>query len=225
MSNNVSQGDRMTRLKESMNRASKLMKMETSGTLDKIAQGHRDDINESFDTDVPTHSMMTTVENIGAQATIRQMPANLSSSHLPSEILESFKKNPSPSDKDLYSAFGTEDRGVTKLVEGIMQKKQSNQKNNTRQIVNEALHGNISQQQSISQIDYPMIRTIVEEIVRKYAVSLNKKIISESKTQEVNELNTVMLGKKFKFLDSKGNIYEASLKKIGNINHKKEVVD
>jgi hypothetical protein len=67
-----------------------------------------------------------------------------------------------------------------------------------------------------------MIRSIVEEIVRKYAQSLNKKIINEGVGGGA-EVNTIALGKTFKFLDSKGNIYEAKLSKIGNINKKKSV--
>ena len=75
-------------------------------------------------------------------------------------------------------------------------------------------------QTQVQGIDYPMIRTIVEDIVRKYTSSLSKKMLSESKGS-VNELTTMTLGKSFKFLDRQGNIYEATLKKIGNINNKK----
>ena len=56
--------------------------------------------------------------------------------------------------------------------------------------------------------------------MRKYTSSLSKKMLSESKGS-VNELTTMTLGKSFKFLDRQGNIYEATLKKIGNINNKK----
>lgn len=219
---NVSQSDKMSRLRESMSRASKLMQMETNGTLNKIAEGHRDDINMSMNSDIPTHSMMTTVDNTMPKQSFSAQ--QMSQSHLPSAILESFKKNPTASDSDLFSAFGTNDSAVSSLVEGLVQPKQTN----TKQIVQEALHGNvnqIAQPQASSSIDYPMIKTIVEEIVRKYAVSLNKKIINESKQSNLNEMNTLMIGKKFKFLDSKGNIYEAELKKIGNINNKRGVVD
>jgi hypothetical protein len=80
------------------------------------------------------------------------------------------------------------------------------------------------QVQMTAQVDYPMIRTIVEEIVRKYAVSLNKKIISEGKSS-TSEVNTISLGKTFKFLDSKGNIYECQMKKVGNINDKRKSVN
>ena len=72
-------------------------------------------------------------------------------------------------------------------------------------------------------VDYPMIRTIVEEIVRKYAQSLNKRIVNENK-ETVNEVNTIALGKTFKFLAKNGDIYEAKLTKVGNINDKRKSV-
>jgi hypothetical protein len=71
-------------------------------------------------------------------------------------------------------------------------------------------------------VDYPMIRTIVEDIVRKYSQSLKKNILNES-TGNGAEINTIALCKTFKFLDSKGNIYECTMKKVGNINNKKSV--
>ena len=37
-----------------------------------------------------------------------------------------------------------------------------------------------------------------------------------------SELSTFTIGKTFKFLDKSGNIFEATLKKIGNINDKKQ---
>jgi hypothetical protein len=73
-----------------------------------------------------------------------------------------------------------------------------------------------------SSVDYPIIRTIVEEVVKRYAVSLNKRI-NEGK-ENVSEINTISLGKTFKFLDSKGNIYECVMKKVGNINNKRKAV-
>ena len=73
-------------------------------------------------------------------------------------------------------------------------------------------------------VDYPMIRTIVEDIVKRYVVSLNKRIMNENKGGG-SEINTITLGKTFKFLDSKGNIYECEMKKVGNINDKRKSVN
>jgi hypothetical protein len=69
-------------------------------------------------------------------------------------------------------------------------------------------------------VDYPMIRTIVEDIVRKYAQSLKKNLVTEGVGGA--EVNTIALVKTFKFLDSKGNIYECSMRKVSNINDVKK---
>ena len=94
----------------------------------------------------------------------------------------------------------------------------------TEQVTRPIMEENIQQpqvQQVVpqysAQIDYPMIRTIVEEIVRKYTTSLSKKMVNENKSSEVN---TISLGKTFKFLANNGDIYECSMKKVGNINKK-----
>ena len=68
-----------------------------------------------------------------------------------------------------------------------------------------------------------MIKTNVEEIVRNYAVLVKNKIINE--WTNGNEINTISLGKTFKFLDSKGNIYECQMKRVGNINDKRKSVN
>jgi hypothetical protein len=47
--------------------------------------------------------------------------------------------------------------------------------------------------------------------------------MNESK-ETVNEVNTIALGKTFKFLAKNGDIYEAKLTKVGNINDKRKSV-
>ena len=75
-------------------------------------------------------------------------------------------------------------------------------------------------QQVLTQsVDYPMIRTIVEDVVRKQIGALSKKMLNESKTSDIS---TITLGKTFKFLAKNGDIYEAKLQKIGNINEQKK---
>ena len=101
---------------------------------------------------------------------------------------------------------------------------------NVRQLVNEGMgtqqYVQQPQMQVAAQVDYPMIRTIVEEIVRKYAVSLNKKIMTESKqTATPSQVNTIALGETFKFLTKDGTIYECTMKKVGNINKNKKSVN
>jgi hypothetical protein len=137
-------------------------------------------------------------------------------SNVPLAIREAFQNNPIDETALLMNTM-TAGGDLSFLNENTVRP------TNTTPITEEIQQSQPQIQTISSGIDYPMIRTIVEEIVRKYAVSLNKKIINENK--EGAEINTITLGKTFKFLDSKGNIYECAMKKIGNINDKKKSVN
>lgn len=220
--------DKRARLQSAMSKAAKLMQLESNGTLDKIAAAHKDGINESLDGGVTTQELMTTARDRKTQAPIvtRQMGQN--AANVPAAIREAFMANPID-DSVLYDALGEQGdgRSLSFLTEGLEQPQQHTitPPQNVRQIVNEGMGQQYVQQPQVTQsIDYPMIRTIVEEIVRKYAVSLNKKIMNESK-QETNEINTISLGKSFKFLAKNGDLYECTMKKVGNINDKKKSVN
>lgn len=215
--------DKKSRLNEAMSRAKKLIQLESNGTLDKIAAAHKDGINASLGNEnVTTKNLMTTTSNRNIQAPPQTMRMGNAASKVPAAIREAFMKNPI-SDSDLYKAFGEQGdgRSLSFLTEGVEeQQTEVVPPQNVSQIINEGLNG--STKTMPQSVDYPMIRTIVEDVVRKYASSLNKKIISEGK-ENPNVLNTFSIGKTFKFLDSKGNIYEATLKKIANINKKKNI--
>lgn len=212
-------------VKNAMSRAAKLMQLESNGTLDKIASAHKDGINASLEGgDVLTEELMTTARDRKTQAPIvtREMGAN--ASNVPAAIREAFMNNPID-DAQLYSAFGEQGdgRSLSFLDEMSAPKQQiTAPTQDVRQIVNEGMgYTTQSQPQVTQQIDYPMIRTIVEEIVRKYAVSLKKNILAENKqATPTNQINTIALGETFKFLDNEGNIYEAKLVKKGNIKKK-----
>ena len=216
--------DRKSKLNEAMSRASKLIKLEANGTIDKIAKGHRENIDTSLggDANINIKEMMT-VNTKKAPLGGNVVVGNTSrmNTNVPLEIRESFKRQ-TINENELYGAMGANNE-LSFLTEGLDNQLQVGQtEDQVKQYVREGLIERQPQMQvSSQQVDYPMIRTIVEDIVRKYTSSLKNKILSESKQQNVNELNTLTIGKTFKFLDSKGNIYEAQLKKIGNINEKR----
>jgi hypothetical protein len=180
-----------------------------------------------------TEGLMTTSRNRETTApmpTRQQMGQN--AANMPKAILEEFMSNPID-DSALYAALGEQGdgRSLSFLTEG-MGNTQPTQTvvppQNVRQLVNEGMGGQqyVQQPQVAQSIDYPMIRTIVEEIVRKYAVSLNKKIMTESKqTATPSQVNTIALGETFKFLTKDGTIYECTMKKVGNINKNKKSVN
>ena len=199
----------LSKLKDALGKASKLMSMDKNGTISKIAESKRDSINTSLnDSTVSTESMMTA----RPQRNMTEVPRNVNS-NIPRAIVESFSKN--PIDTSMISSIGGSSNSVLDTI-GIQAQARTVQPQNTSSTIQEQ-H---TVQTQVQGIDYPMIRTIVEDIVRKYTSSLSKKMLSESKGS-VNELTTMTLGKSFKFLDRQGNIYEATLKKIGNINNKK----
>lgn len=222
--------DKRARLQSAMSKAAKLMQLESNGTLDKIAAAHKDGISSSLDGGVMTEELMTTSRDRSKQGPIvgRQMGEN--ASNVPAAIREAFMTNPID-DSTLYEALGEQGdgRSLSFLTEGLAPKQQPQQvaqPQNIRQIVNEGMgtqqYVQQPQMQVTQQVDYPMIRTIVEEIVRKYAVSLNKKIINEGK-QTPSQVNTIAIGKSFRFLAENGDIYECSMKKVGNVKNKKSV--
>ena len=83
-----------------------------------------------------------------------------------------------------------------------------------REIIFEVRENN-NVSQTVSNIDYSLIKTIVEDCMRKYAASITKKILNESKSLQENSESQVKLmriGERFTMLDDEGNLYEATLK-------------
>ena len=227
MANNTQ--DRAALVQNAMGRAKKLMQLESNGAIDKIASDpqFKANIDASLTSSdvVLSESMMTTARDKSKQGPIvsRQMGNN--ASNVPQAIREAFMNNPID-DSVLYDAMAGDGRDISFLTEGIEEQKQIvKPSQNVRQIVSESMGSQPQVQYAASaQVDYPMIRTIVEEIVRKYAVSLNKKIISEGKqTQTTPTINTIALGETFKFLTQDGTIYECTMKKVGSLKNKKNV--
>ena len=231
MANNV---NRESVVKSAMSRAAKLMQLESNGTLDKITKdpNFKANINASLENgDVLTKDLMTTARSRMTEATTAPIPMGENAMNVPAAIRESFA-NMSFDDSSLYNAFGGagSDSGLDFLNEMAIPQQQpqiTQPTQDVRQIVNEGMgYTSSSQPQVSAQIDYPMIRTIVEEIVRKYAVSLKKNILAENKQgTPINQVNTIALGETFKFLTKDGTIYECTMRKVGNINNKKKSVN
>lgn len=227
MANNV---NRESVVKSAMSRAAKLMQLESNGTLDKIAAAHKDGINSSLDGDVTTQDLMTTARNRKTEAPMITREMGENASNVPAAIREAFMNNPID-ESSLYGAFTAGGDGSLDFLNEMAMPQQQPQitqpTQDVRQIVNEGMgYTSSSQPQVSAQIDYPMIRTIVEEIVRKYAVSLKKNILAENKQgTPINQVNTIALGETFKFLTKDGTIYECTMRKVGNINNKKKSVN
>ena len=130
----------------------------------------------------------------------QQMPTQVNKG-LPKEILESFSNNYID-----QSVFDPNRSVLDKLgIEGV----------NTAQPIQE----NVSQpnyQSSNGKIDYELIKSIVEASVKKYVNALSKKMLTEN-----NDLGMIQIGdKKINLVTKNGNVFEAELKFVNNINKK-----
>ena len=204
------------RIKAAREKSLKIMQMDMNGSLSKIAESKRNDIVDAVTRAEPAYTQNVPQVAVPQQrSTVRPMQTTRmspSANKLPSAILESFKNNPGADDMELMRALsGSDDLAFL------------NAPTQQRQVVQETVQQ--PQTQTVIQpsggIDYPMIRTIVEEIVRKYASSIAKKVINESKGSNASTVNTMMLGEKFKFLTDDGDIYECTMRKVSNINELK----
>ena len=205
------QEERAAKIKAARNKSLRLMQMDANGTLDKIAEGKKDKINESFTdgADITTESLLSTPrQNVSNGIPTGRM--SVAAGNVPSVIRESFQSQPPLAQQEVTTSV------LDGMFGDLLQERQKPQQAIT-ETVQQPQH---VVQQYPSQIDYPMIRTIVEEIVRKYTSSLSKKMVNEGKGSEVN---TISLGKSFKFLANNGDIFECTMRKVGNINKKKSV--
>lgn len=128
-------------------------------------------------------------------------------SKLPKEILESMTSNP----------IGQQNLNYTPSILDEMKGAKELQQQVKRQAIREQA---MPQSQNASGVDYSLIKTIVEESVKKYASSLKKSMLTEGKDNGLNNVAAMKIGKTFSFIDSKGNLYEAQLKFIKNVNQK-----
>ena len=127
--------------------------------------------------------------------------------NLPKEILESFSNNYISQDafdpnRSVLATMGIEGDSLAEA-------------NQT---------GYVGQQQTVSstaKIDYELIKNIVEGTVKKYINALGKKMLTESKTTDNGTIKAIQFtGDKFKIVTSKGDLYEAKMQFVKNVNDK-----
>ena len=134
--------------------------------------------------------------------------ANIRNSKMPKAILESLSEN-------YIDQSGMYDGGLSGIVSETM--------NEMEPVQPTQVHENrtpIKETVQASGIDYSLIKTIVEDCVRKYAATITKKVISEQKSMQSSEnaLKAIKIGENFTFITSNGDLYEAELKFKKNLN-------
>lgn len=212
----------MARFMEAKERARKLIQMDANGQLDKYGKDKINEFRGNYGEDGQTSPeiVMENTHNVQRDYSKMPMPSNskLSNSKLPTEILESFKKKQINTD---LLGVDTGQASVLDLFENTKQNAQP-QQTTKKQIIKENI---TSTQQVVSSnnVDYSLIKTIVEDTMKRYTSALKKSLINENKSlmTEDNNLQAMKIGNKFTFITKNGDLYEAKLTKIGNINEKK----
>lgn len=217
--------ENISRFINAKDRARKLIQMDANGTLDEVKKNAESNGKLSYDSEGYVNSTImeqnSTPKDLNQYNNIQPQDFHINKSKLPVEILESFKSK--QIDTTLLNGGMGKSNGsvldqLDMLTNGKVLQQENVQKPQQKQIVQETVQ---VQPQVTSTVDYSMIKMIVEDCMRKYTSALKKQILSESKTTQDNiTLQAMKIGNKFSFIDSKGNLYEATLKKIKNINEK-----
>lgn len=196
-------------------RAKKLIQMDVNGGLKQYEQKARQNAEMCLNEEsTPQYQTQTPQQ----QMSYAQEPLNIkTNSKLPKEILESFKTkqiDPSPLGYGVSSSILDE---VNYRTQGKLYNEET--KSQIQQPKKQIIE--TTQSTNNSNVDYSMIKMIVEECMRKYVGSLKKTILNESKSNSSDELQAMKIGDKFSFITKNGDLYEAELKFIKNLNNKK----
>jgi hypothetical protein len=196
-------------------RAKKLIQMDVNGGFKQYEQKARESAEMSLNEDsIPQYQSQPQQQTMS----YNQEPLNIkTNSKLPKEILESFKTkqiDPSPLGYGVNSSILDE---VNYRTQGKLYNEETKPQvqQSKKQIIE------TTQTTNNSNVDYSMIKMIVEECMRKYVGSLKKTILNESKSNSSDELQAMKIGDKFSFITKNGDLYEAELKFIKNLNNKK----
>lgn len=222
---NVNPEVNMNRFLAIKDKARKIMEMDRSGKLDEIrdnaARSGKLSMNEGIEpvAEMPMNAYPQTpqMSQMPQYVPQTQPMMGVGSSKLPSAILESFKnKQIDTSVMGLSTTGSVLDRINFNTQGALFEQTQPKQEVKEVKVVTEQTQPTVS-----TSVDYSMIKMIVEECMRKYSSALKKTIINESKTAS-NEgtLKAMKVGDKFSFITDNGDLYEAKLTFIKNINKK-----
>lgn len=220
------------RFAEIKNRAKRIIDMDVNGQLDGIKKKAVSEGRMTYTTDGEVDTNIMSAQNIQENRTrseIQEYSApqqqfsstSLQNSKLPKEIIESMVNN--PIDTTMLEMPGVTTSILDQmdyLTNGkILQNEKKQAPTRTKKVVTEQ----VSQvQPSSNNVDYSLIRTIVEDCVKKYTTALKKSVLTENKgSSDGSELQAMKIGNKFSFITKNGDLYEAQLKFIKNINEGK----
>ncbi len=196
------------RFMQAQSKAKQLIQRDARGDLNKYTSQARQ-MAENVMNDAQPQQVM--YEQAHPQPLMPQMK-NLGNSKLPKEILESMKNNPI-------------DVGPNIVTDSILDRINYHTKgqlfNENKPIAQQTIQETPQISSSTNSIDYSMIKMIVEDCMKKYVNTMKKTIINENKTNNsIDEIQALKIGDKFSFITKNGDLYEAKLTFIKNINNK-----
>lgn len=221
--------DRATQLANSFARAKKLTEVVASPEFDKYAHNLREGgfvdttiLGENYTSQemlpynpnsVPPTSGGNTYDPYAEMKKLKQAPPVRNNIGLPKQIVEEIQKNP----LNGISTDPTMDAFANTLASAIAP--QQKKPTITEHLTQQTQH---SQPQVVtttsSNFDYETMKMIIEGVVKKYIDPLKENLLNESTNKDNGaSLKMMKLGKNFQFMDSSGNIYEATMTYKGNI--------
>lgn len=198
-------------------RAKKLIQMDVNGDMKKYAAKARESAVASLNENAET-PLQTAPQAPQTQPQDFVINVNKTNSKLPKEILESFKTKQIDATPLGYGVSSSILDEVNYRTQGKLYKEETTSAPQPQQQIIETVQATPTVQ---TNVDYSMIKMIVEECMRKYVGSLKKTILNESKNNiSTDELKAMKIGDKFSFITKNGDLYEAELKFIKNLNKK-----
>lgn len=194
-------------------------KQAVNGSSNSPIVGNLDDIDKAVYGEVEKTSGYDPHEEMKRIKERREHGDSIDYSHskLPRQIIESIAANP----LDMTVVDPKMDAFTEKLKQTLpnsfnrsyeIQEKLEKQ---DRQELNEVQGNNNATSASVN-VDYELIKTIVESVVDKKINELKKGMVNENLSYGSNSsLKAMKLGEKFLFLDSDNNIFECQMKYIG----------
>lgn len=211
--------------KQIMENGIKAIQHKQTRTQNSTLVGSVDDIDKAVYGDIVKTDRYDPYEEMKRIKERSEHGTNIDYSHskLPKQIIESILSNP----LDMTVTDPKMDAFTEKLKQTlpnsfsrsyeIQEKLEKQSKENIEEKQNSV--NNIAVNQNI---DYELIKTIVESVVDKKINELKNGIVNESLTYgNNNSLKAMKLGEKFLFLDNENNVFECQMRYVGKNKKKK----
>lgn len=191
-----------------LNRAKKVIDVTSTNEFNQYAKNLTENMSlddDSFSNYVPS------IENRESISNDNVSDDSYKFSKMPKEIIESIKSKP-------LVVKDVSDDAISELVKRVSPKMnvaENKEKVKFSDFINKNNNSNTTQ----SQIDYSLIKLIVNDAIKENISQIKASLLTENKTDK--KVSYLRLGDSLQFLDSDGNLYEAKLTFKRNIKRQK----